>query len=330
MPFFLPWRRPKRGPRERASSRPAAGDLARAARILAVRSRREATGLLAGSYATAFRGSGVEFEESRPYVAGDDIRTLDWNAFARTGELFVKRFREERDERVLLALDVSASMSFGTTGRSKAETAAHAAALIAAAAGSTGDRVGLLTFSEAIRSEIRPSRGAAHTWRIIEATALAAREPRGGTNIEAAVEGLLAQARLRSVAFLFSDFRPGRGTDPTRRGETSPAGHSHLANLGRQHDLVTAILHDPREESLPRAGLLRVRDPETARTLLVNSNSARTRVRYRRAWVARAESLERSLRFVGSDVLWMRTDRDPLQTLMHFFSRRPARSRVVV
>ena len=170
MQSFLAWRRPERGPRtERAPSGPSSGDLARAARILAVRSRREVTGLFAGSYASAFRGGGIEFEESRPYVAGDDVRYLDWNAFARTGELFVKRFREERDEMVLLAIDVSASMRFGTTGRNKAATAAHAAALIAAAAGRTGDRLGFLTFDDAVRTEIRPSRGPAHTWRVIEA-----------------------------------------------------------------------------------------------------------------------------------------------------------------
>ena len=328
MPSFLPWRRPEGGPRTaRAPSGPSSGDLARAARILAVRSRREATGLFAGSYASAFRGGGVEFEESRPYVAGDDVRNLDWNAFARTGELFVKRFREERDEMVLLALDVSASMNFGTTGRNKAATAAHAAALIAAAAGWTGDRVGLLTFDDAVRTEIRPSRGPAHTWRIIEAAALAAREPAGRTRIEAGIEGLLAHARARSVAILLSDFRPGSGTDVSLLGAAGAGRQSPLSNLSRRHDLVTAILHDPREESLPRAGLIRVRDPEAARTLLVNSNSARTRARYRRAWAARAATLERSLRSVGSDVLWMRTDRDPLQTLMRFFHSRSARSR---
>lgn len=329
MPSFLRWRRPERGPRtQRAPDAASASDLARAARILAVRSRREATGLFAGSYASAFRGGGVEFEESRPYVAGDDVRNLDWNAFARSGDLFVKRFREERDEMVLLALDVSASMQFGTTGRNKAATAAHAAALIAAAAGRAGDRVGLLTFDDSVRTEIRPSRGPAHTWRVIEAAAVAAREPAGRTRIEAGIEGLLAHARARSIAILLSDFRPGSGADLTLLGPASTGIRSPLSSLARGHDLVTAILHDPREESLPRAGLVRVQDPEAARTLLVNSNSARTRARYRRAWAARAASLERSLRSFGSDVLWLRTDRDPLQTLTRFFHSRSARSRV--
>ena len=104
-------------------------ELLRAARFLAVRSRREATGLFAGNYRSAFRGGGLEFEESRPYVAGDDVRSIDWNATARNDELFVKRFQEERDQTLLFALDVSASMQFGSAGRSKAATAAHALAM---------------------------------------------------------------------------------------------------------------------------------------------------------------------------------------------------------
>ena len=327
MRSLLRWRRLERGPRERASSEPSSGDLARAARILAVRSRREATGLFSGSYASAFRGGGVEFEESRPYVAGDDIRNLDWNAFARTGELFVKRFREERDECVLLAIDVSGSMRFGTAGRNKAATAAHAAALIAAAAGGTGDRVGLLTFSESVQSEIRPSRGAAHTWRLIEAASLAARSPQGGTRLEAGIEGLIGQARTRSIAILLSDFRQASGSDSSMPGSAEAGRPSPLSKLAQRHALVSVILHDPREERLPRAGLVRVRDPEASRSLLVNSNSARTRLRYRQAWTAHATTLERNLRSAGSDVLWMRTDRDPLQTLTQFFHRRSANSR---
>lgn len=317
MRSWLPWRRPEaRPPWERAAAA-STRDLARAARILAVRSRRETTGLFAGSYASAFRGGGIEFEESRPYVPGDDVRNLDWNAFARTGDLFVKRFREERDETVLLALDVSTSMQFGTTGRSKATTAAHTAALIAAAAGQAGDRVGFLCFDVRIRSEIQPSRGPSHSWRVIEAVAGASRIRDGGTRIEAGIEGLLAHAhaRSRAVAILLSDFRTGEPLDP----------HSGLGNLARRHDLVSMILHDPREERLPRAGLVRLRDPEGSRSVLFDTSSAAARARYRRAWAARAVRLERSLRSSGSDVLWMRTDRDPLLTLMRFFHRRAAR-----
>jgi len=306
---------------------PSSADLARAARILAVRSRREATGLVAGSYASAFRGGGVEFDESRPYVPGDDVHHLDWNAFARTGELFVKRFREERDETILIALDVSASMRFGTTGRSKAATAAHAAALVAAAAGRAGDRVGLLAFDDRVRRELRPSRGPGHTWSVIEAAVLSGRDAVGGTRLEAGIEGLLGLARSHAVALLLSDFRVAAGEAGPRRGDEPALLPASLPDLAKRHDLVSVVLHDPREEALPRAGLVRVRDPEASRSLLLNSGSARVRERYRRAWALRAASLERGLRTAGSDVLWLRTDRDPLRTLMAFFQRRAARKR---
>ena len=338
MQFFRPWRRlssksgsksgSKDGPKgrrkreeEESSSQDTtrSQDILRAARILAVRSRREASGIFSGSYASAFRGGGLEFDESRPYVQGDDIRNLDWNAMARTGEPFVKRFREERDESLLLAIDVSASMAFGTTARTKAETAAHAAALMAAAAGGAGDRVGLLTFDEQIRSEIAPALGAAHTWRLVEAIVAGAREPAKGTDLSPAIEAL-QRSKNCTVAMLLSDFRVG-GT-ALQVLQTEPPGGAPLVRLARERDLVCAILHDPREEQLPRVGLVRVEDPECSGTLLLNTNSASVRARYRRAWATRAATLERSLRSSGADVFWLRTDRDPLQTLMHFFRGR--------
>ena len=298
--------------------------MARAARILAIRTRREASGIFAGSYASAFRGGGMEFEESRPYVPGDDFRSLDWNAMARTGEPFVKHFREERDLTLLLALDVSASMRFGTARRSKAHAATHAAALLAAAAGQAGDQIGLLVFDEAIRRQIPPARGPLHTWRVIQAAATTALTPPSGTRLAVAFEEL-ARSRRRSIAVVLSDFR-----DPALLASNARASTpAQLVALGRRHDLVAIALYDSREETLPRAGLLRLVDPEQpGRTLLLNSNSRRARARYQRACRARRRSLDRMLRSAGGEPLWLRTDRDPLQTLMHFFRQRAARSRV--
>jgi len=322
MRFWPPWKRPERGPGLPGDDAPAARDLARAARILSVRTRREVAGAFAGSYTSAFRGGGIEFEESRPYVPGDDVRYLDWNAMARTGEPFVKHFREERDEMVLLALDVSASMRFGTSGRSKASTAAHAVALLAAAAGAAGDRVGLMCFDDGIRAELKPARGAAQTRKVIETAVTSAQRSTGGTELAAAIDGILGLARQRAVAMLFSDFR-GAGASVTAGTGGGTHSRGRLRRLSRLHDVVCVVLHDPREESLPRAGLVRVQDPEEpGHTLLVDSSSARTRARFRRAWALRAASLERGLRATGADVVWMRTDRDPLGTLTHFFHSR--------
>ncbi len=328
MRSLLPWRRPEAPPAAIAAdpgdlTQDDARDLARAARILAVRSRREATSVFAGSYASAFRGGGIEFDESRPYVPGDDVRYLDWNAMARSGEPFVKGFREERDETVLLALDVSASMRFGTLGRSKAATAAHAAALIAAAAGRVGDRVGLLAFGDQLRARIPASRGASHIWKVIATAVAAAGESHGRTDLTAAIEELCGLGRQRSVALLFSDFRTSTFSAAKADENGSWVGKTPFLQLSNLHDLVCVVLHDPSEEHLPRVGLIRVRDPEAPeRTLLLNSSSLRVRTRFRRAWAVRAATLERRLRSGGADVVWMRTDRAPLQTLMHFFQQR--------
>lgn len=308
-----------------------AADLAQAARILAIRTRREASGIFAGSYASAFRGGGMEFDESRPYFPGDDVRSLDWNAMARTGEPFVKRFREERDLLLWLALDVSASMNFRTAEHSKAQAAAHAAALLAAAAGQAGDQIGFVAFDEAIRCQIPAARGPLHTWRVIQAAATTAETPASGTRLSVVLEDLLTRSKHRSVSVILSDFRDpalllsdplsGRGLDRASRGRASTA--ARLVALGQGHDLVSIALYDPREETLPRAGLLRLVDPERpGRTLLLNSNSQRARTRYERACRARRRTLERILRGANSDVLWLRTDRDPLRALMHFFRQR--------
>jgi len=298
------------------------GDLARAARLLQVRTRREATGPFAGAYASAFRGGGMEFQESQPYVPGDDVRSLDWNAMARTGEPYVKRFREERDQTLLIGLDTSASMAFAALGEPKHRVATRAAALLAAAAGRAGDRVGLVTFSDTVGPSLRAGRGASHTWQVIRAAARAGARPRGATCLSVGLEALREQADARGVCVLLSDFRDAR--DPP--GGASPFAGA-LAALARRHDLVSIALYDPREASLPHVGLVRLEDPERpGRTSVLDTGRASVRIAHRRAWARRVQMLERTLRSAGSDVVWMRTDRDPLGTLMHYFRRRAARA----
>jgi len=294
-------------------------DLGRAARLLVVRSRREARGLFAGNYVSAFRGGGLEFDESRPYVPGDDVRTIDWNATARHGETFVKRFREERDQSLFFALDVSASMRFGSAGVSKAATAAHGLALLAAAAGHAGDRVGLVAFDEEQRALLPLARGVAHGWRTV-ATALAcAAGASGGTRLAAGLRPLRSQLRRRGVVMLFSDFR-----DEAAAGASD--AWTDLAELARRHDLVAAIPLDPRELSLPRVGTVRIADPEwPGRTLLLATGSRRARARYAAACAERRRRLAASLRRVGADLVWLRTDRNPLYALGRFFNERAGR-----
>jgi uncharacterized protein (DUF58 family) len=299
---------------------PAAGDLAHAARVLQLRSRREVAGALAGGYRSAFRGGGIEFEESRPYAPGDDVRAIDWNALARTGHAYVKHYREERDQTLLLLVDVSASMGFGSAGPAKGALAARSAALLASAAASSGDRVALWTFDRALRSEIPPGRGEAHGLRVLRALVEAAEPGGGGTALGPLLARVRERVGRRAIVFLLSDLRDEAllaGGAEARRLRAS------LAAVAHRHDLVAGFVVDPREQTLPPAGTLRVADPEApGRSLLLRSGARRARERYRAAAQVRERLLERRLRADGADWLALRTEVDPLRTLGRFFAQR--------
>jgi uncharacterized protein (DUF58 family) len=299
----------------RMGNAPALAEIARAARILAVRSRRDAAGVLVGEWRSAFRGGGVEFEESRPYVPGDDVRAIDWNATARTDTPWVKRFREERSCTLLLALDASASMAFGTTGRSKAQVAAHAAALLAASAAQAGDPVGLLVFGAGVQREIPSGRGDAHTWRVVRAAAECAEAPHGATDLGVVAEWVRAHGRRRSLVVVLSDFRDaGLAQRP-------------LAVLGRRHDLVAAIVEDPRERDLVAAGGVRAADSEAPARRLLFGTRRRQREAYRAAAAAQRNALAKRLREESADLVWLDGGGDPLRPLVRFFRARSTQRR---
>jgi len=283
---------------------PAQVELSRAARVLALRSRLEATGLFAGNYRSAFRGGGLEYEESRPYAPGDDVRSLDASATARTGVPYVKIFREERDRSLLLALDVSGSMGFGTAGAGKAATASHALALLASAAGRAGDRIGLVVFDGRVRAEVELGRGRTQSARVIRIATQAASQSRGPTDLAAALRALRRRAVRRAVIVLISDFRDpvlqkGLQGGDLHAGEAGPL-RRELAALARENDVVAAAVVDPREQALVAAGGVRVRDAERGgHTLVLATGSARAR----RAFSAEAArwrgQLARDLRSAG-------------------------------
>jgi uncharacterized protein (DUF58 family) len=301
---------------------PAAAELARAARVLQVRSRREVTGAFVGGYQSAFRGGGIEFEESRPYAPGDDPRAIDWNAFARTGVAHVKRYREERDQTLLLLVDVSASMGFGSAGPSKAALAARSAALLAAAARAAGDRVGLWCFDRDVASELPPGRGEAHALRLLRALVSAGQRSAGATALAPVLATLRERVARRAIVFLLSDLRDEA---LLAGGEAGRRTRAALAVAARRHDLVVGHIVDPLEARLPTAGTLRVADPEApGRRLLLRSGSRRARARYASAAQLRARSLERLLRSDGVDLVTLATDADPLRALGRFFVARAA------
>jgi uncharacterized protein (DUF58 family) len=306
---------------------PAASDLAHAARVLQVRSRREVAGALAGGYRSAFHGGGIEFEESRPYVPGDDTRAIDWNALARTGTAYVKHYREERDQTLLLLVDVSASMAFGSAGPAKGALAARSAALLAAAAGAVGDRVALWTFDRELRREIEPGRGEAHGLRVLRALVEAGTPGEGGTALAPLLARVRERLARRAIVFLLSDLRDDALLARDAAGRRLGAA---LAAVAQRHDLVAGCVVDPREQALPPAGTLRVADPEApGRSFLLASGSRRARERYALAARARERVVERRLRADGADLVVLRTDADPLRTLGRFFAERAALRRGV-
>jgi uncharacterized protein (DUF58 family) len=301
---------------------PAPADLARGARTLQVRSRREVAGAFVGGYRSAFRGGGIEFEESRPYTAGDDVGAIDWNAFARTGVAHVKHYREERDQTLFLLLDVSASMGFGSAGPSKAALAARSAALLAAAAGAAGDRVALWTFDRALLGEVPPGRGEAHGLALLRALVTAGQAAGGATALAPVLGALRERLKRRAIVFLLSDLRDDALLAADAAGRRTRAA---LAALAQRHDVVAALIQDPREATLLATGTLRIADPEApARQLLLRSGSRRARERYALAARLRTHALTRRLRSEGADTLTLSTDADPLRALERFFVQRAA------
>jgi uncharacterized protein (DUF58 family) len=238
-------------------------------RRLHVQAGRRVDSLAAGEYRSAFRGLGMEFEEVRPYVPGDEVRFIDWNVTARSGEPFVKTFREERELTLLVVIDVSGSIRFGSGGRDgrtdKRLQVARLAGGIAYAALRSGDRVGLLTFTDRVEHFVPPRKSRGHGWAVIRAAFEAASVDRP-TDLGAALAHCATLLRRRAVVVVISDFLPGR-----------PFGES-LSLLVRRHRVHALCVHDPLEASLACAGWVAVQDAETGQVVTIDGARCRPRL----------------------------------------------------
>ena len=264
-----------------------------------------------GGYRSVFRGSGLEFEEVREYQPGDDIRSIDWNVAARMGVPYVKKYREERELAVLLAVDVSASSWFGTAALSKRELAASVAALLAVAALRTNDRVGLVLFADRVLEYHPPRRGHDHLLRVIRAL-LFAEHRRAATQVGAAADFLRNVAKKRSVVFLISDFLDGGFEAPLRM-------------LGRKHDVIALTLNDPRELDLPSVGVVELEDAETGRVRAIDTGDRALREGYADAMRRRRVERLRSFARMGVDCVDLSTDRPYVPPLIQLFGTRTRR-----
>lgn len=307
-PWFHRPRSPK--PCPDLASKVDASAIVRQARRLRFRVRRGAVADLAGAYLGARPGSGLAFAELRPYEPGDDVRHLDWNVTARQGRPYVRRFAEERALTVWLIVDISASLRFGSEGRTKADRAVQSAALLATAAIQAGDRAGLALVSDRVEAELPPAGGVGQLARLVRA--LVATPSRSRRNdLSAGLRGL-ARSRRRALVVVLSDFLR---VDPASAWQA----------VARRHDVVAVRLIDPREQALPRSGLVDLVDAELGTTRTVDAGSRRVREAYARAAEARSADFRRWCSASGIAGLDVSTVEDPLSPLLRFFARRARR-----
>jgi uncharacterized protein (DUF58 family) len=283
----------------------------KAVRKIQIRTSHLVSDLFAGSYHTAFKGRGMEFAEVRPYIAGDEVRTIDWNVTARTGELHVKRFVEERELTVMLIVDASASTRFGSVRQLKNELAAELAAVLAYSAISNNDKVGLVVFSDRVELALPPRKGNRHVLRVIRE--ILNHRPQGrGTDLRVALDWLNKVAPRRCVAFLISDFLT---PDPGRQ----------LAVTARRHDVIACVVEDPRERELVGIGMVALEDPETGTIEYVDTSDARVRRAFAERRASEREARDRALRGAGVDVVRVATGADYAAELLRFFRARGRR-----
>jgi uncharacterized protein (DUF58 family) len=300
-------------------------ELLESVRRVEVRTNRLVNDTMVGAYLSHFKGRGMDFEELREYIPGDEVRDIDWNVTYRMGRPFVKRFREERELALVLAVDISASSGFGSLRRTKREFAAEIAGTLALSAARSSDKVALLLFSDQTELFLPPRKGRRHILRIIREMLFF--EPRNrGTSIPAALAFLNHVLHRRSILFLLTDFLHSLGP----AAHSSAAGRDLLQEIGltnARHDLVCLHLHDPREGTLPAAGLLTLEDAETGDMVEIDSGRTGVRDKYADTNAERLAELDRAFRRAGVDTLRFSTAEDFAYTLQRFFETRRGRRR---
>jgi uncharacterized protein (DUF58 family) len=291
-----------------------AGDIAsmlRRIRRLEIHTRQLVETAFAGRYHSVFKGRGINFEEVREYQPGDEIRSIDWNVTARSGRPHIKKFTEERELAVLLAVDVSASGEFGSSDRSKREIAAEVAAVLAFSAIRNNDKVGLLLFSDGVELYLPPRKGRSHVLRAVREVLF--HQPRAkGTSLRQALEFLNRTTARRAVLFLISDFQ-------------DTGFERALAVTARHHDVIALPVADPREGVLPPVGWITLEDSETGETRHVDTRTAKAREKFAQAVAERTAVLDRLFTRLAIDSVPLQTGADYLPALRAFFRRRQRR-----
>lgn len=289
-------------------------DILRKVRQIEIRTRHLVNEVFAGQYHSVFKGRGMEFDEVREYLPGDDIRAIDWNVTARMGHPYVKKFVEERELTVMLVADISASNRFGSTPQLKKDLIAELTAVLAFAAIRNNDRVGLALFTDEVECYVPPRKGTSHVLRVVR-EALVHPPRRRATSVVPALEFLNHVMTRRAVCFLISDFL---FPDPAER---------LLAVTARRHDLIGVVVGDRREQAWPRAGLVWWEDAETGEARLLDTSDDRTRRALTKRQAVRREALLGRLRRAGIDPIEVTAGESYERALIQFFRERERRMR---
>lgn len=286
-------------------------ELLKQVRQIEIRTKGLVNQVFSGEYHSVFKGRGMEFSEVREYQFGDDIRNIDWNVTARFGHPYIKIFEEERELTVILMVDLSGSLMFGSVAKTKQRIAAELSAILAFSALKNNDKVGLILFTDKIEKFVPPRKGRKHVLRIIRE--VLSFEPEGkSTNIRAALEYMNNAIKKKSIAFLISDFMD--------------EGYEKILRIvGRKHDLIGIVLDDRREKEIPNLGLIKLADAETGAERWIDTSSRR--VREKMIFNRKEKEKIRNSIFIKSrlDKIEVTTGSNYIQPLVQFFRRREKR-----
>jgi uncharacterized protein (DUF58 family) len=286
-------------------------EIFRKVRKLEIRTKGLVNNIFGGEYNTAFKGRGMTFSEVRPYQYGDDIRQIDWNVTARTGDPYIKIFEEEREQTLILMLDISSSGKFGSIDQRKIDLATEMSAVLAFSAIKNNDKVGLILFSDQIEKVVYPRKGKSHVLRLIREiyhTQAAGKK----TDIRQALQYANKILNRRSIIILISDFQ-------------SPDFDKQLRITHRKHDLVNILVRDPLEEELPDLGIIPFVDSESGIIYRIDTSSKITTEAFKQRKLQKQNTLKERFTKLGIDTIHVDTNKSYIEPLMNFFKRRALR-----
>lgn len=284
-------------------------DILKKVRKIEIKTRSLSQNIFAGQYHSAFKGRGMAFSEVREYQYGDDVRDIEWNVTARFHHPFVKVFEEERELTVMLLIDVSGSLDFGTTKQMKRDLATEIAATLAFSAIQNNDKIGVIFFSDHIEKYIPPKKGRKHILYIISEM-LNFKPESKRTDMKVAIEFLTRVVKRRCTSFILSDFY------------VRSDFQNELTIANRKHDVIAVQVYDPRAKELPDVGLINVEDAETGHEMLIDTSSKKLRMAHKAYWIEQQDRLHNIFSRSNVDCISVATNEDYVKKLMALFAQR--------